>query len=60
MSQPKQKFKDIIDKTFSDDGFKSDITITLTNRTLAKTAFTLVGTAIAIILINYSFNQLTR
>jgi len=56
----KKKIKDYLDNAFSDDGFKSDITITLTHQTLIRASAYMIGTALVITLLVHGVNGLVK
>ncbi|MDW3191907.1 MAG: hypothetical protein R8G66_06070 [Cytophagales bacterium] len=46
-STKKTSFKNILDSLVDDDGLKTEVTVTLTDKTLIRTSMYLLGTIIA-------------
>ena len=59
-NQNKRSVKDYLDNVFSDEGLKSDITITMTDKTLRKTSAYLVGTAFVITLMVFGIRGVVK
>jgi hypothetical protein len=59
-AENKKTVKDYLDNVFSDEGLKSEITITMTDKTLRKTSVYLVGTAFVITLMVFGIRGVIR
>ncbi len=60
MSESKNKVKSLLDNLVDDEGLKTDITLTMTNQTLIKTAGTLFITATAITVMVFAIRGMVK
>ena len=60
MNQQKKTVKDYLDNVFSDEGLKSDITVSLTDQSLLKASAYLTGTALVIILMVFGAKEIFK
>ena len=60
MLDSKNKVKSLLDNLVDDEGLKTDITLTMTNQTLIKTAGTLFITATAITVMVFAIRGIVK